>query len=43
MDFYVQTLKGKEEEIKMLKDSSKEFNNNDSVKVRYDFMGCHFG
>ncbi|OXA59162.1 homer protein homolog 1 isoform X2 [Folsomia candida] len=32
VDFYVQTLKGKEEEIKMLKDSSKEFNNNDSVK-----------
>jgi len=32
VDLYGQTLKGKEDEIKMLKDSSKEFNNNDSVK-----------
>jgi homer protein len=33
VDFYGQTLKSKEEEIKVLKESSKEFNNNDSMKV----------
>lgn len=34
VDFYNQALKGKEDEIRMLKESTKEFNNNDSVKVR---------
>jgi len=34
VDLYSQTLKAKEDELKILKDSNKEFNNNDSVKVR---------
>jgi homer protein len=34
VDCYSQALKGKEDEIRVLKDSNKEFNNNDSVKVR---------
>lgn len=33
VEYYNQALKGKEEEIRVLKESTKEFNNNDSVKV----------
>jgi len=34
VEYYTQALKGKEEEIRVLKESTKEFNNNDSVKVK---------
>ncbi|CAL8091165.1 unnamed protein product [Orchesella dallaii] len=32
VEYYTQALKAKEEEIRVLKESTKEFNNNDSVK-----------